>query len=225
MEEKQIGISFQLRVIHNQIKAVIGKSISKSDLAPQSQLQGGILGYLYHHREDPVYQGEIEKVFRISRATATNTLQVMEKNGLILRKKQDKDGRLKRIFMTEEAAANHARLEEGMKTLDEYMQRGMTDAEKAELGRYLKLIMTNLEDLYAEYCLAEEAKPAGPSEETEQEAPEQTGQEVPTETGQEVPTETGQEAPEQKMDEARQPTGQEAAGQTSTEEKGAGGPL
>ena len=190
---------------------------SKNDLAPRSQLQGGILGYLYHHREDPVYQGEIEKVFRISRATATNTLQVMEKNGLILRKKQDKDGRLKRIFMTEEAAANHARLEEGMKTLDEYMQRGMTDAEKAELGRYLKLIMTNLEDLYAEYCLAEEAKPAGPSEETEQEAPEQTGQEVPTETG--------QEAPEQKMDEAWQPTGQEAAGQTSTEEKGAGGPL
>lgn len=217
MEEKQIGISFQLRVIHNQIKAVIGKSISKNDLAPRSQLQGGILGYLYHHREDPVYQGEIEKVFRISRATATNTLQVMEKNGLILRKKQDKDGRLKRIFMTEEAAANHARLEEGMKTLDEYMQRGMTEAEKAELGRYLKLIMTNLEDLYAEYCLAEEAKPAGPSEETEQEAPEQTGQEVPTETG--------QEAPEQKMDEAWQPTGQEAAGQTSTEEKGAGGPL
>ena len=201
MEEKQIGISFQLRVIHNQIKAVIGKSISKNDLAPQSQLQGGILGYLYHHREDPVYQGEIEKVFRISRATATNTLQVMEKNGLILRKKQDKDGRLKRIFMTEEAAANHARLEEGMKTLDECMQRGMTDAEKAELGRYLKLIMTNLEDLYAEYCLTEEAKPAGPSEETEQ------------------------EAPEQKMDEARQPTGQEAAEQTFPEEKGAGGPL
>ncbi len=225
MEEKQIGISFQLRVIHNQIKAVIGKSISKNDLAPQSQLQGGILGYLYHHREDPVYQGEIEKVFRISRATATNTLQVMEKNGLILRKKQDKDGRLKRIFMTEEAAANHARLEEGMKTLDEYMQRGMTEAEKAELGRYLKLIMTNLEDLYAEYCLAEEAKPAGPSEETGQRAPEETGQEVPTETGQEVPAETGQEAPEQKMDEAWQPTGQEAAGQTSTEEKGAGGPL
>ena len=81
------------------------------------------------------------------------------------------------------------------------MQRGMTEAEKAELGRYLKLIMTNLEDLYAEYCLAEEAKPAGPSEETEQ------------------------EAPEQKMDEARQPTGQEAAEQTFPEEKGAGGPL
>ena len=225
MEEKQIGISFQLRVIHNQIKAVIEKSISKNDLAPQSQLQGGILGYLYHHREDPVYQGEIEKVFRISRATATNTLQVMEKNGLILRKKQDKDGRLKRIFMTEEAAANHARLEEGMKTLDEYMQRGMTEAEKAELGRYLKLIMTNLEDLYAEYCLAEEAKPAGPSEETGQEVPAETDQEVPAETGQEVPAETGQEAPEQKMDEVWQPTGQEAAGQTSTEEKGAGGPL
>ncbi len=147
MEEKERRISFTLRMIHNQIRTVIWKTGPKSDIAPQSQLQGGILGYLYHHGEQPVYQRDIEKEFRISRATATNTLQVMEKNGLIVRKNEDRDARLKRIFMTEEATKNHALVESHMKMLDERMLMGLTDKEVSELNRYLGVIMKNLNQL------------------------------------------------------------------------------
>ena len=152
MENKHLmKISFVMRVIHNQIKDIITKSVPKSDVAPQSQLQGGILGYLFHHTDQPVYQKDIEKEFQISRATATNTLQVMEKNGLILRKSQDKDARLKRITMTEEAAANHARVEAHMQMMDDRMLRGLTDSEIKDLNRYLGVIMNNLEGLRKEY--------------------------------------------------------------------------
>ncbi|MCQ2539314.1 MAG: MarR family transcriptional regulator [Acetatifactor sp.] len=152
MENKHLmKISFAMRVIHNQIKDIITKSVPKSDVAPQSQLQGGILGYLFHHTDQPVYQKDIEKEFQISRATATNTLQVMEKNGLILRKSQDKDARLKRITMTEEAAANHARVEAHMQMMDDRMLRGLTDSEIKDLNRYLGVIMNNLEELRKEY--------------------------------------------------------------------------
>lgn len=156
MEEDKKKISFTLRVIHNQIKAVICKSVPKSDKGPQSQLQGGILGYMYHHGGEPVYQKDIEKEFRISRATATNTLQVMEKNGLIVRKSQDKDARLKRIFMTEEAAANHAKVEAHMKMMDEGMLQGLTECEVSDLYRYLGVIMTNLDRLYEECSCPDE---------------------------------------------------------------------
>lgn len=145
-----------LRVIQNQIKALIRKDIPKSDFAPQSQLQGGILGYLYHHREEPVYQKDIEKEFRISRATATNTLQVMERNGLIVRRSQDRDGRLKRIFMTEEAAADHDRVDAHMAMMDERMLRGLTEGEVSDLYRYLDVIMRNLEELNRERGIPEE---------------------------------------------------------------------
>lgn len=155
-EDERKKLSFTLRVIHNQIKDIIRKSVPKSDKAPRSQLQGGILGYLYHHGEQPVYQRDIEKEFRISRATATNTLQVMEKNGLIVRKSQDKDARLKRIFMTEEAAANHARVEAHMTMMDERMLRGLAEREVSDLYRYLEVIMTNLEQLYEEYSCPDE---------------------------------------------------------------------
>lgn len=163
MEEER-RISFTLRMIHNQIKAVIHKSGPKFDTAPQSQLQGGIMGYLYHHGEQPVYQRDIEKEFRISRATATNTLQVMEKNGLIVRRSQDKDARLKRIFMTEEAASNHAKVEAHMKMMNDRMLRGLTDREVSELNRYLGVIMTNLEQLDEECSNREKAAEQMPME-------------------------------------------------------------
>lgn len=150
MEERPNHVSFILRVIHNQTKDIIRKSVPISDRAPQTQLQGGIMGYLFHHREGPVYQKDIEKEFRISRATATNTLQVMEKNGLIVRKSQDKDARLKRIFMTEDAEANHAKVEEHMKMMNDRMLNGLSDSEVAELNRFLKVIMGNLEQMQAE---------------------------------------------------------------------------
>lgn len=145
-------VSFILRAIHNQIKEVIRKSVPISDRAPQTQLQGGILGYLFHHRGEPVYQKDIEKEFQISRATATNTLQVMEKNGLIVRRSQDKDARLKRIFMTEEAEAGHAKVEEHMRTFNDRILDGLDDTEVAELKRCLKVILGNLEQMQTE-CL------------------------------------------------------------------------
>lgn len=148
-------ISFILRAIHNLTKDIVRKSVPISDRAsrPQTQLQGGILGYLFHHRDGPVYQKDIEKEFQISRATATNTLQVMEKNGLIVRRSQDKDARLKRIFLTEEAEAGHAKVEEHMRRMDARMLNGLTDADIAELNRCLRVIMDNLAQMRAE-CLA-----------------------------------------------------------------------
>lgn len=149
-EDRSRSIAFTLRVIHNQIKTVIHKSFPRCDNAPQSQLQGGILGYLYHHQDAPVYQRDIEKEFRISGATATNTLQVMEKNGLIVRKSQDKDARLKRIVMTEPARERHAKVEEHMRYLDRRMLQGITEAEVSELYRLLGRLLDNLEQMEAE---------------------------------------------------------------------------
>lgn len=149
-EEKQKSIAFTLRVIHNRIKAVVHKSFPRDDNAPQSQLQGGIMGYLFHHSEEPVYQRDLEKEFRISRATATNTLQVMEKNGLIVRKSQDKDARLKRIVMTEPARESHAKVEEHMRLMDRKILQGMTENEISELYRLLGRLQDNLGQMETE---------------------------------------------------------------------------
>ena len=148
--EQEKRIAFLLRVIHNQTKHIIHRSAPKFDKAPGSQLQGGILGFLYHHMEGPVYQKDLEKEFRISRATATNTLQVMERNGFIVRKSVDKDARLKRIQMTEEAFRNHQMIEAHMRNMDERMLRGMSESEVEELFRLLAVVENNLEEISEE---------------------------------------------------------------------------
>ena len=147
-EEKRI--SFLLRVIHNQIKDIIHKSSPRFEKGPKSQLQGGILGYLYYHDKEPVYQKDLEKEFRISRATATNTLQVMERDGLLMRQAVDKDARLKRIRMTEAAYANHMQIEAHMEKLESRMLNEMSEAEVKELRRLLGILLGNLEGLAAE---------------------------------------------------------------------------
>ena len=162
MDRKNRYISFTLRVIHNQVKDIISKTVPKSDIAPQTQLQGGILGYLFHHRDSAVYQKDIEKEFRISRATATNTLQVMEKRGLIVRRSLDKDARLKRILMTEAAATNHARVEEHIREMNERMLQGMTpeDILGQVCGSLGVVFMETAEVSYKCYCSRERVESA-----------------------------------------------------------------
>lgn len=148
--EKEKGIAFVLREIQNRIRLIIHKTAPMHQKAPKTQLQGGILGYLYHHQEQPVYQRDLEKEFRISGATATNTLRVMEREGLIIRRALDKDGRLKRIQMTEDARRGHMQVEAHMEMLDRRMLEGMSESEVAELYRLLGILSGNLEKLAEE---------------------------------------------------------------------------
>ena len=150
MEEKR-RIAFVLRAIHNQIKLIIRYTLPKCEKGPKSQLQGGILGYLYYHQEQPVYQRDLEKEFRISRATATNTLQVMEREGLIMRRALDRDARLKRIQMTEEAVQGHRRMEAHMEMMESCITKGMSAEEVEQLSRLLGMVMKNLEETAAKY--------------------------------------------------------------------------
>lgn len=52
-----------------------------------------------------VYQKDIEEEFQIRKSTATGILQLLEKNGFIVRESEKKDARLKRIIPTKKAEA------------------------------------------------------------------------------------------------------------------------
>lgn len=149
MEEKKM-LGFELRTIHNLTKEIVRKSRPVQDKPPLTQLQAGIMGYLYRHQEQPIYQKNIEEEFRVSRATATNTLQVMEKNGLITRSCMDKDARLKRIQITSHALVDHTKVEAHMAMMDQKMLAGISSEEQNELFRLLTIVRGNLELLNTE---------------------------------------------------------------------------
>ena len=143
-------LGFELRMIHNLTKEIVRKSRPSIDKPPLTQLQAGIMGYLFHNQESSICQKHIEEQFNISGATVSNTLQVMEKNGLIIRSSMDEDARLKRITMTQTALQDHMLVEEHMQMMERKMREGMSDAEQEELFRLLAVVRNNMEKMSRE---------------------------------------------------------------------------
>lgn len=66
-----------------------------------TNMQRHVLHYvLLQSLSRDIYQKDIEAEFQIRRSTATGILQLLEKNGFITRKAEDRDARLKKIVPT-----------------------------------------------------------------------------------------------------------------------------
>ena len=96
------SVGYKMRLIHNRIhKQMEAKRIeNEGDI---TGMQRWTLGYLNDHADTEIYQKDIEQEFKVSRATASNMLQLMERKGLIVRESVSCDARLKKISLTEKA--------------------------------------------------------------------------------------------------------------------------
>lgn len=95
-------------------------------------MHGWLIGYLYENSDKDIYQRDIETKFNIRRSTATGILKLMEKNGLIIRQAASHDARLKKIMLTEKAAAIHRQVIKNIAAAEEKIVRGIS-AEELEL--------------------------------------------------------------------------------------------
>ena len=98
--ERHIG--YEIRILNQVIGRLVNSYQSKVDeKAGINRMQGWIIGYLYRHSEEDVFQKDVEAEFQIARSTASGILQAMEKKGLITRESIPRDARLKRLVLTE----------------------------------------------------------------------------------------------------------------------------
>ena len=79
--------------------------------------------------EGPVFQRDVERAFGLSRSTDTGILQLMEKNGLILRESVHNDARLKSLVPTEKAAHLDAQIGESLRRTEQRLTRGLSSAQ------------------------------------------------------------------------------------------------
>ena len=95
-------IGYEVRTLDNMIGRLVNAYQAKVDeKAGINRMQGWIIGYLYRHSEEDVFQKDVEAEFQIARSTASGILQVMEKKNLITRESIPRDARLKRLVLTE----------------------------------------------------------------------------------------------------------------------------
>ena len=93
----------------NLIFRKINQFARENDVEQATPMHGWIIGYLYRHRDTPVFQRDIEREFSITRSTVTNILQLMERKGYIERRSVPQDARLKQLVLTEEGICFHER--------------------------------------------------------------------------------------------------------------------
>ena len=94
-------IGFIVRSLDNMMmrNAVGDEKSEKKGMMPV--MQGWIIGYLYDHKEEEIFQRDIEAEFYIARSTVTCLVKQMEQKGYIARVAVERDCRLKRLCLLE----------------------------------------------------------------------------------------------------------------------------
>lgn len=127
----------QMRRVNNLILRKTNQYMRENSVDEVTPMHGWILGYLYMHRDEEIFQRDIEREFSITRSTVTNILQLMERKGYIVRRGVPRDARLKQLELTDEGARIHERTMCAMHQTEEFVHGLLTEDEKAEMLRLL----------------------------------------------------------------------------------------
>lgn len=142
--EQNDSIGYRIRLIHNQVRRRMEAKKQENE-GNLTGMQHWTLHYLKEHEAEEIYQRDLEEVFSVSRATASNMLQVMEREGLIVRVPVEHDARLKKLVLTERAQHMVERARQDVADLEREMTRGMDEKEVQALTASLDKILLNLE--------------------------------------------------------------------------------
>ncbi len=150
---KQQGLPWEIpRVIPAQLRRVCNLIFRKSNQFSRENgvddvtaMHGWIMAYLCRHKDDEVFQRDIEREFSITRSTVTNILQLMENKGYIVRRSVPRDARLKQIIITEKGQSIHDKTMFSLHQTDEYVTALLTEEENAELLRLLDKLRMGLQ--------------------------------------------------------------------------------
>ncbi|WP_337101838.1 MarR family winged helix-turn-helix transcriptional regulator [Paenibacillus sp. YIM B09110] len=120
------AISFEIKILANMIKRKLDDG--EKGL---TGMQGWVIGYLRSNADRAVFQRDLERDFNIRRATVTGVLQLMERDGLIVREAVEHDARLKKITLTPKAITLHEQVIRRFNAFEIDLRSGLTEEEIA----------------------------------------------------------------------------------------------
>ena len=133
--EEKVEVGRKVEMLSRQIRRKVDESISSQDLTAK---QAMILLVIYDlSKVKDVYAKDIEDAFDMRRATVTGILQLMEKNGIIVREENNVDGRLKRIRLTQKAINLRLKMKKNIQKVESNL---LSDLSKEEIETFLKIM-------------------------------------------------------------------------------------
>lgn len=140
--ECRIPIGRLVRMISHQLRR---QNAPPGENNGMTTMQQHMLNYILLetlHRD--LYQKDIEEEFQIRKSTATGSLQLLEKKGLIRRENDKNDARLKRIVPTRKAEPLRPQLLDLIRRRDQQLLAGIPQEEIDICFKVLYQVLDNL---------------------------------------------------------------------------------
>ena len=144
--DKPFRIGGEIRRLNNLIKRRIDADPVFTEQSKVTGTHGFILGFICRKNEknETVYQKDVEQAFSIRRSSATEILNSMENNGLILREASEVDKRLKKLVITEKGEQVHKTIINRLNAIDDELRAVLTKDELDALISTLTKLENNL---------------------------------------------------------------------------------
>lgn len=140
MGENEIGK--YIRIVSRQLKRNMDETLSKYNV---TGVQSMLIGYIYKKsKQGEVFARDIEEEFDMRKATVTGIIQLMESNGLIIRKAKQGDCRLKSIVLTPRALQIEKIAKKQINITEKEIVKEMTKEEQEIFLKLLKKASYNL---------------------------------------------------------------------------------
>lgn len=144
MKRREIG--HEIHAVSNLLGRKIEAEKRLRGMQDITPMQTWIVGYLHDHKDEDVFQKDIERDFTITRSTVTGILKLMEKNGLIYRLSVPEDARLKKLILTQRGEAMFQNVRSHIDKTEQMLAKGLSREEVETLFTLLEKIKRNLED-------------------------------------------------------------------------------
>ena len=142
--QKTRCVGIEVRKVSHLIRRNLESRLTPAEVGVTG-MQRMVLQFLADHAGQDVYQRDIEAFFSIRRSTVTGILQLMEKNGLLVRQAVSSDARLKKLVLTPAGDALHRKTEADIQALERQALAGLTADEVEQFFSLLGKIQKNLE--------------------------------------------------------------------------------
>ena len=127
--------------IRNVSKKISDKGLKEMNLT-SSQMT--ILFYIYTNDDIEINQKDIEKKLYLKSSTVTDILNRLENNGFLSRTTSEKDGRYKKIILTDKGKNIYEKMLEKALIFEGYFTKGMTKGESEMLFELLQKVLKNI---------------------------------------------------------------------------------
>ncbi|MBQ9181750.1 MAG: MarR family transcriptional regulator [Bacilli bacterium] len=123
-------------------KMMKGKDIKKHP----SPTQIKIINYMFEHRSEKIYQKDIENYLKLSRATISDVLKTMEKNGYIKKITCAEDARTNKIVLNDVTLEMYKKVMNEIKQINDVLKYNISEEDMNTFVNVVEQMKENIKN-------------------------------------------------------------------------------